>query len=79
MSQVTARHKAEADADAAQLAAAALPALDALLAEATAAIRMRVTADGKLFAEKPPNTTEWVTPMRAHACIAITASIDIGM
>ncbi len=32
-----------------------------------------------LFAEKPPNTTEWVMPSRAHACIATTASIDIGM
>jgi hypothetical protein len=31
------------------------------------------------FAEKPPNTTEWVRPSRAQACIAITASIDIGM
>ena len=25
-------------------------------------------------AENPPNTTEWIAPMRAHACIAITAS-----
>jgi hypothetical protein len=32
-----------------------------------------------LFAEKPPKTTECVAPMRAHACIATTASIDIGM
>ena len=32
-----------------------------------------------LFAEKPPNTTEWMAPMRAQACIATTASIDIGM
>ncbi len=32
-----------------------------------------------LFAEKPPNTTEWIAPMRAQACIATTASIDIGM
>ena len=32
-----------------------------------------------LFAEKPPNTTEWVAPMRAHACIATTAWMDIGM
>jgi hypothetical protein len=32
-----------------------------------------------LLAEKPPNTTEWVAPMRAHACIATTAWIDIGM
>ena len=31
------------------------------------------------FAEKPPNTTECVAPMRAHACIATTPSIDIGM
>ena len=33
----------------------------------------------QLFAEKPPNTTECVAPMRAHACIATTAWIDIGM
>ena len=32
-----------------------------------------------LFAEKPPNTTECVAPMRAHACIATTTSMDIGM
>jgi hypothetical protein len=32
-----------------------------------------------LFAEKPPNTTEWVAAMRAHACMATTAWIDIGM
>ena len=28
---------------------------------------------------KPPNTTEWIAPMRAHASIAITASGTIGM
>jgi hypothetical protein len=32
-----------------------------------------------LLAEKPPNTTECVAPMRAQACIATTAWIDIGM
>ena len=32
-----------------------------------------------LLAENPPNTTEWVAPMRAHACIATTASTAIGM
>ncbi|EDT37108.1 hypothetical protein BamMEX5DRAFT_7114 [Burkholderia ambifaria MEX-5] len=31
------------------------------------------------FAEKPPNTTECVAPMRAQACIATMPSIDIGM
>jgi hypothetical protein len=31
------------------------------------------------FAEKPPNTTECVAPMRAQACMATTPSIDIGM
>jgi hypothetical protein len=31
------------------------------------------------LAENPPNTTEWITPSRAQACIATTASIDIGM
>ena len=30
-------------------------------------------------AEKPPNTTEWIAPMRAQACIATTASGTIGM
>jgi len=33
----------------------------------------------RLCAEKPPNTTEWVAPTRAQACIATTPSIDIGM
>ena len=33
----------------------------------------------RLLAEKPPNTTECVAPMRAQACIATTTSIDIGM
>ena len=32
-----------------------------------------------LFAEKPPNTTECVAPMRAQACIATTPSTDIDM
>ena len=31
------------------------------------------------LAEKPPNTTEWVAPIRAQACIATTPSTDIGM
>ncbi|VWC55158.1 hypothetical protein BLA9940_07075 [Burkholderia aenigmatica] len=31
------------------------------------------------FAEKPPNTTECVAPMRAQACIATMPSIDIGI
>jgi hypothetical protein len=31
------------------------------------------------WAEKPPNTTEWVAPMRAQACMAATPSIDIEM
>jgi hypothetical protein len=31
------------------------------------------------WAEKPPNTTEWVAPMRAQACMATTPSMDIGM
>ncbi|CFW33237.1 Uncharacterised protein [Bordetella pertussis] len=33
----------------------------------------------RLLAEKPPNTTECVTPRRAQACTATTASIDMGM
>ena len=28
---------------------------------------------------KPPKTTEWTAPMRAHASIAMTASGTIGM
>ena len=31
------------------------------------------------FAAKPPKTTEWIAPSRAHASIAITASGTIGM
>ena len=30
-------------------------------------------------AEKPPNTTEWVAPMRAQACMAATPSTDMEM
>jgi hypothetical protein len=30
-------------------------------------------------AAKPPKTTEWIAPMRAHASIAMTASGTIGM
>ncbi len=31
------------------------------------------------FEANPPNTTEWMAPMRAHASIAIAASGTIGM
>ena len=31
------------------------------------------------LAEKPPNTTECTAPMRAQACMAMTASGTIGM
>ncbi|WP_370542306.1 AMP-binding protein [Burkholderia cenocepacia] len=31
------------------------------------------------FSAKSLNTTEWVAPMRAQACIATMPSIDIGM
>ena len=31
------------------------------------------------WAAKPPKTTEWIAPIRAHASIAITASGTIGM
>jgi hypothetical protein len=30
------------------------------------------------FGEKPPNTTEWIAPMRAQASIATAASTIIG-
>ena len=33
----------------------------------------------RLAAAKPPNTTEWTAPMRAHASIANAASAIIGM
>jgi hypothetical protein len=33
----------------------------------------------RLCAEKPPNTTEWVAPIRAQACMAATPSIDMEM
>ena len=37
---------------------------------------MRVASDA---AAKPPNTTEWIAPIRAHASIANVASAIIGM
>ena len=37
---------------------------------------MRVASS---FGAKPPNTTEWIAPRRAHASIAITASGTAGM
>ena len=33
----------------------------------------------RLTEAKPPNTTEWIAPMRAQASIANTASGTIGM
>ena len=33
----------------------------------------------RLAAAKPPNTTEWIAPMRAQASIANAASAIIGM
>ena len=38
-----------------------------------------VTRVASSFAAKPPNTTEWIAPMRAQASMAITASGIIGM
>ena len=37
---------------------------------------MRVASSG---AAKPPNTTEWMAPMRAQASMAMIASATIGM
>ena len=37
---------------------------------------IRVASDA---AAKPPNTTEWIAPMRAQASIANAASATIGM
>ena len=48
----------------------------AVMTATAPASTMRSCSD---FAEKPPNTTECVAPMRAQACIATTPSIDIGM
>jgi hypothetical protein len=48
-------------------------------AESTAlglASSMRVASS---LAAKPPNTTEWIAPMRAQASMATTASGIIGM
>ena len=33
----------------------------------------------KDLAENPPNTTEWIAPIRAQACIATIPSIDIDI
>jgi hypothetical protein len=38
-----------------------------------------VDARGQLRAAKPPNTTEWMAPMRAQASMAMAASGTIGM
>jgi hypothetical protein len=40
-----------------------------------AGVLMRSRSD---WAEKPPNTTEWMAPMRAQACMAATPSMDMG-
>ncbi len=49
---------------------------DALSTIAGLASSMRVASS---FDAKPPNTTEWIAPMRAQASIAIAASGTIGM
>ena len=48
-------------------------------AVSTAVAPASIMRSCRLLAEKPPNTTEWIAPMRAHACMHTTASIDIGM
>ena len=48
----------------------------AVITATAPASMMRSCSD---FAEKPPNTTECVAPIRAQACIATTPSTDIGM
>ncbi len=52
-----------------------MPASDVIITFGFAS-SMRVASDA---AAKPPNTTEWIAPMRAHASIANTASGIIGM
>ncbi len=59
--------------------AIALPPRICSSAAMTSVAPASTTRSCTLFAEKPPNTTECVMPRRAHACIATTASIDIGM
>ena len=48
----------------------------AVMTATAPASMMRSCSD---LAEKPPNTTEWVAPMRAQACMAATPWIDIDM
>jgi hypothetical protein len=48
----------------------------AVMSSTAPASSMRSLSDS---AEKPPNTTEWMAPMRAQACIATMASGRIGM
>ena len=49
------------------------------LADSTSLGRASSIRVASSVAAKPPNTTEWTAPMRAHASMAITASGTIGM
>ncbi len=49
---------------------------DAVTISFGVASSMRVASS---FAAKPPNTTEWIAPMRAQASMAMAASGTIGM
>jgi hypothetical protein len=48
----------------------------AVITATAPASMMRSCSD---LAEKPPNTTLWVAPMRAQACMATTPSTPMGM
>ena len=48
----------------------------AVITKRAPASSMRSRSDS---AEKPPNTTEWMAPMRAQACMATMASGTSGM
>jgi len=57
----------------------ALPPRICSSAAITSVAPASTTRSCTLLAENPPNTTECVMPRRAQACMATTASIDIGM
>ena len=50
--------------------------LSAVITATAPVSSMRSRSD---WAENPPNTTEWVAPMRAQACMAATPSMDMEM
>ena len=61
------------------LSGSALPPRICSSAVMTSTAPVSDTRSRSACAEKPPNTTECVAPMRAQASIATTPSTDIGM